>query len=203
MRKRFVRRALFQKATQRLPAIASFPTHNQQILINPSSKILEHRAIVVFISTRRIVVIPLRRLLTVDLIPPMRLHPVFVPDSLALVMPLQTAHVSLRVFPQRENELRIRKSAIEFFVEQKPGPVFERLMLLGHAENVVDLISLHFECEVHVESLVLESEAPEAVAERRRSGLRKTDADHLSGPHWPQFKPATANPIIDLGRNHE
>jgi hypothetical protein len=72
----------------------------------------------------------------------------------------------------------------------------------GHAEDVVDLISLHFEREVHVESLVLEAEASEAVSERRRSRLRKTDADNFCGSHRPQLEPATPDAVINLRSDH-
>src|SRR6185295_11236953 len=105
MRKRLVRRAFTQKMAQRLPTISIFPTHHQQVLPHSSVKILEHRAIVSFISLRGLLVIPRGRLLALDLIPPVRLNPVCVSDSLALVMSLQTAHVSRSVFPQREDKL--------------------------------------------------------------------------------------------------
>src|SRR5215212_3674065 len=118
MRERLVRRALIEKATQLVPAIPVFPTHHQQILVDSSGEILEHRSIVVFITLGRLVVVPLSRCHAMDLIPPVRFYEVFVSDSLALVMPLQTFYVSGGVFPQGENKFRIRKSPIKFFIEQ-------------------------------------------------------------------------------------
>ena len=118
MRKGFVRRTLIEKTTQRVPAITIFPTHYQQILSHSSSKILKHRAIVILISLRRLLVIPFGGLHAVDLIPPVRLYPLFTYDSLTLVMSLQTPYISRSIFPQRENKFCIRKPAIEFFVEQ-------------------------------------------------------------------------------------
>src|SRR3569832_1661 len=126
MRERLSGRALVEKATQLFPTVAILPTHHEQIPINSSTKIFEHCSIVVLISPRRIVIVPLSRLHAMNLIPPVWLYPVRLSDSLALVMALQTSDVSRCIFPQRKNEFGIRKATIEFFVEQKPRPVFNR-----------------------------------------------------------------------------
>ena len=137
-----------------------------------------------------------------DLIPPMRFYEVLVSDALAIVMPLQTRHVCRCVLPRREYEFGVGKPQIEFLVKKEPGPVFKRFVLLGFRENFLDLISFDFKSEVHIVSLVLEAETPEAIPERGCSRFWQADADHFSFSYRSQVQPAAANPIIDSGRNH-
>src|SRR5262249_9122738 len=49
---------------------------------------------------------------------------------------------------------------------------------------------------------MLESETPEAVAERRRSSLRQTNAHNFRRTHWPQLEPTASDPVINLRRDH-
>ena len=132
----------------------------------------------------------------------MRLDEVFVSDPFTLVMTLQAGDVSSRVFPQRQNEFAIRKSLVQFAVDCEPRPVFKRFKLLRLPQRFDDLISFHFQREVHVVRPVFEPEAPEAVSERRSTGFRKSDADDFSRSNRSQLNPITAEPILDPGGDH-
>src|SRR5689334_6831410 len=140
MRERFVRNPLMQKLTQLSPAIAMLPTHDEQIAIDPVAKVFEHVAVVPFITARGEFVIPVCRLDSKNLIPPMRLDEVFAPDPLTLVMALQTPHVRCSIFPQRKNELATGKSLVQLAVDRKPRPIVKRLKLLRLRQHLVNLI---------------------------------------------------------------